>query len=171
MASNSLLPNKYDDKLAVNRLQAVGGIRTNNIESLTPSYLYSLVFEGIFERNSEYGILTIPKNKYESGIAFTDRPFRQSDNTFTLEEFTSLFTITADYDTFEQDPPNGVLVHNEKQQTYEIRLIEKTFEYSKFNLKLLPKESHDLNTVTGRMSFFVDSGGAGVEEFLNGRKV
>ena len=160
MASNSLLPNKYYDKLVVNRLQAVGGIRSNNVESLTPSYLYSLVFEGTFERNSEGGILTIPKNKFESGIVFTDRPFRQSDDTFTLEEFTSLFRTTIGTDTFEEDPPNGVLVHNEKQQTYEITLIDESYEpdneYSKFNLKLLPGENHNLNTVTGRMSFFVD---------------
>ena len=156
MASNSLLHSKYFDKLAVNRLQATGGIRSNNIESLTPSYLFSLVFEGTFERNSEGGVLTIPKNKFESGIVFSDRPFRQTNNNYTLEEFTSLFRITTGTDTFEEDPPNGVLVHNVKQQTYEITLNEETNQYSKFNLKLLPGESHDLNTVTSRMSFFVD---------------
>ena len=161
MASNSLLPNKYFDKLAVNRLQAAEGIRSNNIESLTPSYLFSLVFEGTFERNNEGGILTIPKNTFESGIKFTDRPFRQTNDTFTLEEFTSLFRITTGYDSFEEDPPNGVLVHGKEQQTYEITLINESYEsgneYSKFNLKLLPGENHDFTTVTGRMSFFVDN--------------
>ena len=161
MASKSLLSSNYFDKLAVNRLQAAGGIRSDNVESLTPSYLYSLVFDGTFERNSQGGILTIPMNKFESGIKFTDRPFRQTDNTFTLEEFTSLFRITTGYDTFEEDPPNGVLVHGKEQKTYEITLIDESYEpgneYYKFNLKLLPGKSHDLTTVTGRMSFFVDS--------------
>lgn len=149
--SNSLLDNRFFDKLSVNRLQAIE-IRSNNILQI-PSYLYSLVFYGIFERKNNLGILTIEKNNYESGIVFSDRPLRQTNDKLKLEEFTSLFR-----NTFEKQPPNGVLVHSEEQRTYKITLNEETNEYSKFNLELLPGETHNLSTVNSRMSFFVDNG-------------
>ena len=49
-SSNSLLNNRSFNKLAVNRLDAQK-IRSNNISSYTPSYLFSAVFNGDFIRN------------------------------------------------------------------------------------------------------------------------
>lgn len=158
--SNSLLSNRNFNKLVVNRLDALK-IRSNNIASQTPSYLFSAVFNnGNFNRNLTGGTLTFVKSNVDSIIQFSDRPFRQTKY-ITFEQFVSLFTNVNGSNTFEEDPPNGVLVHSEEQQTYEITLIDESYEsgneYSKFNLKLLPGENHGLNTVTGRMNFFVDN--------------
>ena len=50
-----------------------------------------------------------------------------------------------------------VLVHNEEQRTYIMRLSSQSNNQVVFTLELLPGETHDLTTVTGRMSLFVDN--------------
>jgi hypothetical protein len=167
MASSSLLPSKYFDKLQVNRLKA-NEIKSDNILPSVPSYLFSAVFNNAtFDRNQIGGTLTITKLDTESIIQFSDRPFRQTEN-IDFETFVSLYD-TSGLDSFEEDPPNGVLTHTEEQKTYKITLLSRDSETATFNLELLPGEIHNLNTVIGRMNLFVDMWGesgvkvAGVE--------
>lgn len=62
-------------------------------------------------------------------------------------------------DSFEEDPPNGVLIHSEEQATYIIRLSSTNNKKTTatFNLELLPDQTHNLNDVSGRMNLFVDN--------------
>jgi len=155
MASSSLLNSLNVDKLVVNRLQAQS-IRSNNISSLTPSYLYSLVFtNATFDRFNDGGTLKITKLNTESIIEFSDRPFRQSNNNFSFSDFINLFKITSD-NSFNVDPPNGVLVHGEEQRTYKITYKSGSENEAEFDLTLLKGESHNLTRVSGKMSLFVD---------------
>ena len=154
MSSSSLLPSKYFYKLQVNRLKA-NDIKSDNIVPTSPSYLFSAVFNNaIFDRNNTGGTLTITKDSTESIIQFSDRPFRQTEN-INFDTFVSLFD-TRGNDSFEEDPPNGVLTHDEEQRTYIIRLLNRDLETATFSLELLPGESHNLNTLSGRMNLFVD---------------
>ena len=155
MASSSLLPSKYFDKLQVNRLQA-NHIKSDNIYPMSPSYLFSAVFNNAkFDRNETGGTLTITKDNTESIIVFSDRPFRQTEN-IEYETFVNLFD-TSGNNSFEEDPPNGVLTHSEEQRTYIIRLLNSNTDSATFSLELLPGESHNLTTVEGRMNLFVDN--------------
>jgi len=149
MASSRILSNLAVDKLQVNRLDAQA-IRSDNIRSLFPSFLYSLNFTGEFNRTPDGGVLTINANDVKSVIKFSDRPFRQSE-LITFYEFVTLFI-----GTFERDPPNGVLVHNQEQRSYIITLNDFTQDIANFNLKLLSGEFHNLSTVNGTMNLFVD---------------
>ena len=155
MTSSSLLPSKYFDKLQVNRLKA-NYIKSDNIYPERPSYLFSAVFNNAtFDRNQSSGTLTITKNDTESIIQFSDRPFRQTQN-IDFDIFISLFEVTGN-NSFEEDPPNGVLTHSEEQRTYIIRLLNSENDKATFSLELLPGETHNLNSVQGRMNLFVDN--------------
>ena len=158
MSSSSLLPSKYYDKLQVNRLKA-NDIKSDNISPMSPSYLFSAVFNNAtFNRNETGGTLTITRDDTESIIQFSDRPFRQTEN-IDFDTFVSLFSnsVSTGDNSFEEDPPNGVLTHEEEQRTYIIRLLNSDNDKATFNFELLPGESHNLNTVSGRMSLFVDN--------------
>ena len=156
MASSRILTSKAFDKLQVNRLDALA-IRSDNITSLTPSYLFSAVFNNAtFNRNNTGGTLTFFNTDNYSIIQFSDRPFRQT-STITFEQFVSLF-LPDDIgtNTFADNPPNAVLVHQQEQKTYIVRLASSDLNSVIFNLELLPGESHNLDDVSGRMSLFVD---------------
>ena len=156
MASSSLLPSKYFDKLQVNRLKA-NEIKSDNIFPDGPSYLFSAVFKNaIFERNQTGGTLIITKSDTESIIQFSDRPFRKSFD-IDFETFISLYE-TSGLNSFEEDPPNGVLTHTEEQRTYKIKLLSRDLETAIFSLELLLGETHNLNTISGEMNLFVDKG-------------
>ena len=159
MASSRILSSKAVNKLQVNRLDAQA-IRSDNIIPQNPSYLFSAVFNnGNFTRDSTGGTLTFTRSDVHSIIQFSDRPFRQTDN-IDFESFVSLFGISdSGSNTFAQDPPNGVLVHEEEQRTYIIRLLNSDTDSATFSLELLPGESHNLTDVNGRMSLFVDDSG------------
>ena len=158
MPSNSLLDNRHFNKLAVNRLKAQA-IRSDNIQpsSETISYLFSVLLEnGTFERNNTGGTLTFDLNvENNEVIQFSDRPFRQTNN-ISINTFVTLFTLGGT-NSFEIDPPNIVLAHSEEQRTYIMKLSTKSDNQVIFNLELLPDETHNLETVTGNMSLFVDS--------------
>ena len=159
MTSSRILSSKAFNKLQVNRLDAQA-IRSDNISRQTPSYLFSAVFNGDFSRNSSGGTLTFTESDVDSIIQFSDRPFRQTDN-ISFEEFVSLFgTIRSGSNTFAEDPPNVVLVHEQEQRTYIVRLVSSDSNSATFNLELLPGEMHNLGDVNGRMSLFVDSSSA-----------
>jgi hypothetical protein len=157
MASSRILSSKAVNKLSVNRLEAQA-IRSDNISSQTPSYLFSAVFNnGNFTRNETGGTLTFTKSEVHSIIQFSDRPIRQT-GTISFEQFVSLFgVLDSGSNTFAEDPPNAVLVHEEEQRTYIVRLASSDSNSVTFNLELLPGESHNLGDINGRMSFFVDS--------------
>ena len=158
MASSRILFSKAVDKLQVNRLDAQA-IRSDNIKSLFPSFLFSAVFNNAtFDRNVTGGTLTITKYNTESIIKFSDRPFRQTDN-ITFEQFVSLFGIlNSGLNSFAEDPPNAVLVHNEEQRTYIVRLVSSDSNSATFILDLLPGETHIFSNINGRMNLFVDDG-------------
>ena len=85
------------------------------MDDKTESYLFSAVFNNaIFDRNNTGGTLTITKDSTESIIQFSDRPFRQTEN-INFDTFVSLFgnSVSPGNDSFEEDPPNGVLTHDE----------------------------------------------------------
>ena len=160
MASSSLLQNKQFNKLKVNRLDAQQ-IKSDNILPDTPSYLFSAIFNNAtFVRTNTGGTLTVTANDTESIIQFSDRPFRQTSN-ISFDAFVSLFKVSTGDNTFNEDPPNGVLTHSEEQRTYKITLLNSDLGSATFNLDLLPDETHNLNTVTGRMNLFVDPGTLG----------
>ena len=172
MTSRSILPSKYFDKLQVNRLQA-HDIKSDNIIPESPSYLFSAVFNNAtFDRNGTGGTLTITKDNTESIIQFSDRPFRQTQN-INFETFISLFdtSVTSGNNSFEEDAPNGVLTHDEEQRTYVIRLLNNDNDKATFSLELLPGESHNLNTVSGRMNLFVDGFLQNVANALSGSRM
>ena len=155
MLSNTLLPSKYFYKLQVNRLKA-NDIKSDNIIPTSPSYLFSAVFNNaIFDRNNTGGTLTITKDDTESIIQFSDRPFRKTEN-INFDSFVSLFSAAGN-NSFEEDPPNGVLTHDEEQRTYIITLLNSDTDSAIFSLELLPGETHNLNTISGRMNLFVDN--------------
>jgi len=155
MASSSLLPNKQFNKLKVNRLDAQQ-IKSDSILPTTPSYLFSAIFNNsTFERTNTGGTLTVTDTDTESIIQFSDRPFRQTSN-ISFDAFVSLFKVSTGDNTFNEDPPNGVLTHSEEQRTYKITLLDYDLGSATFNLDLLPDETHNLNTITGRMNLFVD---------------
>ena len=156
--STRLLDNRYFDKLSVNRLEAQA-IRSDNIQPASEniSYLFSVLLEnGTFERNNTGGTLTFDLGTENNDvIQFSDRPFRQTQN-ILLTDFVNLFTLSGS-DSFEKDPPNIVLVHSEEQRTYIMRLSSQSNNQVVFTLELLPCETHNLTTVTGRISLFVDT--------------
>ena len=161
MASSRILSSKAVNKLQVNRLDAQA-IRSDNIRPDNPSYLFSAIFNnGNFSRNSTGGTLTFTENNINSIIQFSDRPFRQTGN-ITFDEFVNLFDTTGN-NSFEEDPPNAVLVHKEDQRTFVVRLASSDSNSATFNLELLPGESHNLGDINGRMSLFIDN----YNSFLN----
>jgi hypothetical protein len=155
--SNRLLDNRSFNKLAVNRLEAQA-IRSDNVQPSQPSYLFSVLLEnGTFNRNNTGGTLTFDIGTENNNvIQFSDRPFRQTQN-ISLTDFVDLFTL-GDSNSFEEDPPNMILAHSQEQRTYIMKLSSKSNNQVVFTLELLPGETHNLNTVTGRMSVFVDDG-------------
>ena len=156
MSSKSLLSNKAFNRLSVNRLDAIS-IRSDNISSASPSFLYSILFNfATFKRNNTGGQLIIGiDQKNSSVIQFSDRPFRQQ-KTITLYDFILLFFVNQQ-NSFSQDPPNVVLTHSNEQRTYKMIFSSITDKQLVYNLELLPGETHNLSEVSGRMSLFVDN--------------
>jgi hypothetical protein len=153
--SNRLLDNRSFNKLAVNRLEAQA-IRSDNVQPSQPSYLFSVLLEnGTFNRNNTGGTLTFDIGTENNNvIQFSDRPFRQTQK-ISISTFVNYFTLGGS-DSFKEDPPNMVLAHSQEQRTYIMKLSSKSNNQVVFTLELLPGETHNLNTVTGRMSVFVD---------------
>ena len=156
MSSKSLLSNKSFNRLAVNRLDALS-IRSDNISSASPSFLYSILFNfATFKRNDSGGQLIIGiDQKTSSVIQFSDRPFRQQ-KTITLYDFILLFFVNQQ-NSFSQDPPNVVLTHSNEQRTYKMTFSSINEKQLVYNLELLPGETHNLSDVSGRISLFVDN--------------
>ena len=136
MSSNSLLSNKAFNRLSVNRLDAQA-IRSDNISSANPSFLYSILFKfATFTRNNTGGKLIINVDqKFDSVIQFSDRPFRQQ-KPITLYDFILLF-LNNQQNSFSQDPPNAVLSHQFEQRTYKMTFDSITDKQLVYNLQVI----------------------------------
>ncbi len=131
MPANSLLKNKYFDKLSLNRLK-VNSLKVNKLfekkhdcSCKSVSYLFSLVLQKA-SWNSETNELTFSKSDALSLLRFTDRPY-QYDTMYkdydAVKYLDILFISNPNgINSFEKDPPNGVLVAPEGQQAYNIKL-------------------------------------------------
>ena len=160
MSSSALLPNLDFNKLQVNRLKSYNTL-TNEIIPETPKYLFSLVANATFDPKPNGGTLEI-FDLNTKVITFTDRPFRQTNNNLTLLDFTNLFTITDPLEnSFDVDPPNGVLIYDNQQRTYEITLneIKSNSVVFNLNLKVFENETNisDIRIENSRINLFIDS--------------
>ena len=160
MSSSSILSSKYYNKLNVNKLVANAAI-INDLSVLNkpnPSYLYSLLFNtATLNKTTSGGTLTFIKSEVDSVIEFTDRPFRKTYNNYSIDDFIGLFYVVGN-NTFSDDPPNGVLVTESGQKTYELLTASSNANNYIIELKLIDGEIHsNLNEEKGKMSFFVDT--------------
>ena len=161
MSSFSTLSSKYFNKLNVNKLVA-NTAEINDFSVLNPqnpSYLYSLLLtSATLNKTTTGGTLTFIKSEVDSVIEFTDRPFRKTNNNYSIDYFIDLFYVVGN-NTFSDDPPNGVLVTENGQKTYELLTAVSNVPGTNYTieLKLIDSETHsNLQDETGRMSFFVD---------------
>jgi hypothetical protein len=165
MSSSGLLPSYNFNKLQVNDLytKSSSDVKTKDETSIFPQYLYSVVADNSTftpSLNSNDNTATLKIHKSDANIIeFTDRPFRQTNNNFTFEDFVSLFQVTT-LNSYNVDPPNGVLIIGEKQATYEVTLESADTESATFNLnlKVFDNETNVFGNspITGRITLFVD---------------
>ena len=164
MSSFSTLSSKYFNKLNVNKLVANTAVVNdlsvlNQLNPQNPSYLYSLLLtSATLNKTTTGGTLTFIKSEVDSVIEFTDRPFRKTNNNYSIDYFIDLFYVVGN-NTFSDDPPNGVLVTENGQKTYELLTAGSNVSGTNYTieLKLIDSETHsNLQDETGRMSFFVD---------------
>lgn len=162
MSFSSTLPSKYFNRLQANRLQAQNSKITTS-DSSVPSYLFSLLLnEATLTKTPGGGTLTFTKDKVESVIRFTDRPLKQTDNNYSIDDFIELFSASeGGNDTFSEDPPNGVLAFKEEQKTYQLKTAtsDGNGNYT-IELNLIDGETHDStkpDVVNDTMYFFVDN--------------
>jgi hypothetical protein len=151
MSSSSLLPNKYFDKLLVNKLQAVSSKIKNQD---TESYLYSLdIQNGDWNGNK----LKFFKTGLDL-LTFSDRPFRYQEQVSGLsaeQQLDILFTENTN-NSFTEDPPNAVLVTNTGQEAFEITKLTVNNGEITMDLNALKNEGV-LTPTTGKMSLFIDN--------------
>ena len=154
MASSRISSSKYFNRLQVNRLE-VNNLKVNEEKQTNPEWLFSLIGDATY--NASTNTLTLVDNDKLKLLGFTDRPYRQQikfDD--PLQELNFLFSKTNnDPDSFNKDPPNAVLVMNNKQVVYE--LVK--FDTNTFHLKPLPNHSEYYNHkhYTGEISLFIDN--------------
>ena len=154
MASSATSNSKYFNRLEVNRLE-VNNLKVNEEKQTNPEWLFSLIGDATY--NASTNTLTLVDNDKLKLLGFTDRPYRQQiEFDDPLQELNFLFSKTNnDPDSFNKDPPNAVLVMNNKQVVYE--LVK--FDTNTFHLKPLPNHSEYYNHTedyTGEISLFID---------------
>ena len=156
MASSSNLPSKFFNSIYINRLQALNS-KVSNFNDPTPNFLFSILFnDATLNKHPDKATLSFTSSNISSIIQFTDRPLRQS-KTISSEDFLSLFNVdNSGFNSFAEDPPNGVLVLNKEQKTYEIKSIKRDGSEIKFEM-LYVSETGQLGEQTGKMSFFIDT--------------
>ena len=160
MTSASNLSSKMYNRLQANKLQALDS-KVSDYGIDKPSYLYSLLLSNAtLDKTTHGGFLTFTEDDFVSIIQFTDRPLRQTNDNYSLNDFVALFDVNNDeFNAFSEDPPNGVWVNEEEQKTYELVSLkyDDTNKNYVVKLKLIEGEIHtSLEPVTGAMSFFVD---------------
>ena len=124
MASSSIANSKYFNKLSVNKLE-VNNLKVNEEKQTQRSWLFSLI--GNCEYNAIDNTLKLVEHDTLKLLGFTDRPYRKQINfdgyNNTLKPIPILellFDEDNSIDSFSQDPPNAVLVMNNKQVVYEL---------------------------------------------------
>ncbi len=160
--SSSLLHNRYMKQLVVNRLDAQT-IRSQNIND-GPDFIFSLICNNaLIENNNNELILTL--NKTNTNITkFSNRPVRISDNNYSFDTFSALFYLDKEFNSFESDPPNGVISDGINQQTFVFtHELHESFENNKIDstlkLKLVTLNNEDVIIKTGvnNYNIFIDS--------------
>jgi len=156
MTSSRISSSKYINRLEVNRLEA-NNLKVNKEKQTKPSLLFSLIGDSVYSAHTN--TLTLVNNDKLKLLAFTDRPYRKQskidDPTSTLN---FLFNKDNSIDSFSEDPPNAVLVINNKQVVYELDHFNENT--STFHLKPLPNHSEYYNHIddyTGEISLFIDN--------------
>lgn len=157
--SDVLLTNRYYNKLIVNRLKAES-IYSNSISN-NESYLYSIIFNDadfvkITDNSNIDATLSFNIKNINNIIEFSDRPFRQTNNNFPISIFIEFFTLKSQ-NSFNNDPPNIVLIIDNIQKTYTMSLANQNDKNIVFNLKLLDGENHTQETINTNMIMFVDN--------------
>ena len=165
MASSRVLNYKYFNKLGVNRLE-VNYLKVNEEKETSPkkpSWLFSLIGDALYIASTNtLTLLNIDNLKL---LGFTNRPYRQqiqfdgvnhpSKPIQVLKELFSKMNNNAD--SFSADPPNAVLVMNNKQVVYELKNFHE--QINTFKLKPLPDHSEYYNhteNYIGKISLFID---------------
>lgn len=117
--SNSLLTNAYFNKLFVNRLQTID-IKSNSKKKQYPTLLFSMIINNSsFNENSNILTLSIQENK-DSMITFTDRPIRYYNVYNNI--INTLQNLFSKESSFNNNPPNGVIILDDKQYPYTFEL-------------------------------------------------
>lgn len=171
--SSSLLDNRYMKQLVVNRLDAQT-IRSENIND-GPNFMFSLICNNALIENSSNNELILTLNKSNTNITkFTDRPIRISENNYSFDTFSALFYLDKEFNSFESDPPNGVISDGINQQTFVFtHELHESFENdeidSTLKLKLVTLNNEDIIIKTGinNYNIFIDNFRVG--ELLHGR--
>ena len=166
--SSSLLDNRYMKQLVVNRLDAQT-IRSDNIND-GPNFLFSLICNNaLIENGSNNNELFLTLNKSNTNITkFSDRPIRISENNYSFDTFSALFYLDKEFNSFESDPPNGVISDGTNQQTFVFtHELHESFENNEIDstlkLKLVTLNNEDVIIKTGinNYNIFIDSFTAG----------
>ena len=160
--SNSLLTNKYFNRLFVNRLQTIH-LKYNSIKENVTLLFSMIINNSSFDENNNILSLTIQEN-IDSMITFTDRPIRNYnvDNNI-INTLQNLFSKTS---SFNFNPPNGVIILDYKQYPYTFELY-KVYD-NKIEFKLIPLKDNKQNNYLSlnsydkkKISIFIDSYAAG----------
>ena len=155
MASSATSNSKYFNRLEVNRLE-VNNLKVNEEKQTEPSWLFSLIGDATYSASTN--TLTLVNNDKLKLLAFTDRPYRkQSKIDDPISTLNFLFNKDNSIDSFSEDPPNAVLVMNNKQVVYELDHFNENT--NTFHLKPLPNHSEYYNHTedyTGEISLFID---------------
>lgn len=170
--ANALLKNVAFNKAIFNKLSAVT-INAKNIKSNNnqKSYLFSLdVLEASWDGSTlTFNKKTLSNDNNISLIRFTSRPYR-FDKHIVGEEaeiyINQLFTENSEgFNSFEKDPPNGVLVVNKenlnslkrRQEAFEIKM--RTVSNGKISMILnLLENQNNIEPFTNQpISLFIDN--------------
>jgi len=150
--SSTILSDLFVNRLYVNRLKAV---------ALNPTitYLFSLILhDSSFDENSNILTLRI-NNDNDSMITFTDRPIKNFNiNKNIVEDLKFLFNTIS----FQNDPPNGVIIHNNNQYPYQLilnNIYDNIIEFKCNPLKDNVQNIYDLltNYNNEKISIFIDN--------------
>lgn len=161
--SSSLLDNRYMKQLVVNRLDAQT-IRSENIND-GPNFMFSLICNNALIENSSNNELILTLNKSNTNITkFSDRPIRISENNYNFDTFSALFYLDKEFNSFESDPPNGVISDGINQQTFVFtHELHESFENNEIDstlkLKLVTLNNEDIIIKTGvnNYNIFIDN--------------
>lgn len=155
--SSTILGNLFVNRLDVNKLRVIALKET--ILKPTISFLFSLILhDSSFDENSNILTLRI-NNNIDSMITFTDRPIKNFKiNKNIVEDLKILFNTIS----FQNDPPNGVIIYNNNQYPYQFilnNIYDDIIEFKCNPLKDDVQNIYDLltNYKNEKISIFIDN--------------